>query len=81
MSDQQNDSISMNLKLLTIIIASIISVFGFFITRTLNSIDNNIINLSNRLDKKSDIVDGHETRLQLLEERVKESILNYKKDK
>lgn len=80
MSEQQNESISMNLKLLTLIIAAIISVFGFFITRTLNSIDNNIINLSLRLDKKSDIVDGHETRLQLLEERVRESILKLKKD-
>ena len=67
MSDHTEEKISMNLKLLTFAMAVIISIFGFFITRTLNSIDSNIIDMRLELSKKSDILYNHETRLQLLE--------------
>ena len=67
MSDQTEDKISMNLKLLTFGMAVIVSIFGFFISRTLNSIDQNLFDLKVELQKKSEVVANHETRIQLLE--------------
>jgi len=71
MTKTPEDKITMNLKLLTLAIASIISVFGFFIQRTLDSIDRNLTELRVEMQKKSELLNNHETRIQLLE-RIKE---------
>lgn len=57
----------MNLKLLTFVMSLLIGILGFFIIRTLTSIDQNIVDLRTELQRKSDIVGNHETRLQILE--------------
>jgi hypothetical protein len=67
MSDQTEENITMNLKLLTFALAIVISIFGFFITRTLNSIDQNIVDVKLELQRKSEVLGNHETRIQLLE--------------
>jgi uncharacterized protein YoxC len=67
MSDQSEDRITMNLKLLTFVMAIIVSIIGFFIIRTLDSIDQSLSDVKVELQKKSEIVANHETRLQLLE--------------
>lgn len=67
MSTPQEDTLNMNLKLLTFAMAVIVSIFGFFIVRTLNSIDQNIAELKTELQKKSEVVSNHETRIQILE--------------
>lgn len=67
MTDIREENISMNLKILTFAMALVVSVVGFFIQRTLNSIDENIITLKIELRTKSDIMANHETRIQLLE--------------
>lgn len=67
MTDTREENISMNLKLLTFAMALVVSVVGFFIQRTLNSIDENLLSLKIELQAKADIMANHETRLQLLE--------------
>lgn len=57
----------MNLKLVSLGMAVIVSVIGFFIQRTLSSIDQNIVELKVEMQKRSEIIANHETRLQILE--------------
>lgn len=57
----------MNLKLVSFGMAVIVSVIGFFIQRTLSSIDQNIVELKVEMQKRSEIIANHETRLQILE--------------
>lgn len=68
MSEVSEEKISMNLKLLTFAMAVIISVFGYFITRTLNSIDQNIVDLRIELAKKNEVLGNHESRISVIEE-------------
>lgn len=64
---QTEENISMNLKLVSLGMAIIVSVIGFFIQRTLNSIDQNIVELKIEMQKRSEIIANHETRIQILE--------------
>lgn len=68
MSEVSEEKISMNLKLLTFAMAVIISVFGYFITRTLNSIDQNIVDVRIELAKKNEVLGNHESRISVIEE-------------
>lgn len=68
MSEVSEEKISMNLKLLTFAMAVIISVFGYFITRTLNSIDQNIVDLRIELAKNNEVLGNHESRISVIEE-------------
>lgn len=68
MSEVSEEKISMNLKLLTFAMGVIISVFGFFIVRTLNSIDQNIVDLRIELAKKNEVLGNHESRISVIEE-------------
>lgn len=63
----KEDSITMNLKLLTFAMALLIGVIGFFMQRTLDSIDENLVNLKIELQNKSNVMANHETRIQILE--------------
>lgn len=73
MSDKAEENISMNLKIITLVMSVIIGIFGFFITRTLSSIDNNIIDLRTEIAKRSEILNNHETRLTVMENKVAEN--------
>lgn len=70
MSTPEEDKITMNLKLLTFAMAVIISVIGFFITRTLSSIDANIVELKIQLEKRGEMIQSHETRLGVHEYKI-----------
>lgn len=70
MTIPEENKITMNLKILTFIMTVIVSAFGFFITRTLDSIDNNISELKQQLEKRSEIINSHETRLGIHDTRI-----------
>jgi hypothetical protein len=67
MSENSEENISMNLKLLSFVMSLLIAVIGYLTIRSLTSIDQNIVDLRADLQKKTDIVSSHETRIQILE--------------
>lgn len=70
MSTPEEDKITMNLKLLTFAMAVIISIIGYFITRTLDSIDSNILDLKAQLEKRGELINSHETRLGIHDAKI-----------
>jgi uncharacterized protein YoxC len=81
MSGTNEEKITMNLKLATFTIALLISILGFFIVRTLNSIDSNIADVKTELTRKSEILGNHETRIQILEKYHKDQPFSEKNPK
>lgn len=71
--------ISFNMRWLTILITIVVSITGWIINRTLNSINDNITELRMKLEANAVIQNDHEGRLRVLE--AKEKMLEQLKEK
>jgi len=71
LSPNESMRVTIPVAVLMSIATIILSVFGFFITRTLSDINGNIIDVKIEIKALTEVRYNHESRLNVIEERLR----------